>query len=398
MSKRVSSGAALSGKGVSRKWGKWTPAAVAVVVVAGVAIAVPVAANASVSLPTKTPAQVLELLESSRVQAFSGEITETSDLGLPSLPTGATAEGSGSDSSLASDLALLTGSNSLRVYVDGPKNLRLQDLGSLSERDVIRDGKDLWTYDSQSNSVEHATLTVNPNQHFSRPGVVPSTPGQPSIAEPRISQPSIPQTPDGLAKELVAKLESTSTLSVDDNLRVAGRAAYDLVLTPNATDTLVGSVAIAVDADTGMPLQVQVMAAGQKDPAVSIGFTSLDLSKPDASLFDFTPPAGAKVKELKSPLTRPVGPTHAPNAKPNTQSTEKVTGHGWDAVVTIAATSSEAGQLGKLSTSPEFAELTTPVAGGRVLHTSLFNILFSSDGRIIAGAVSVDRLQAVAAQ
>ena len=68
---------------MSGKWTKWTPAAVAIVVVAGAAIAVPVAANASVSLPTKTPAQVLELMESSRVTAFSGEITETSDLGLP---------------------------------------------------------------------------------------------------------------------------------------------------------------------------------------------------------------------------------------------------------------------------------------------------------------------------
>jgi outer membrane lipoprotein-sorting protein len=377
----------MSNRNTSNKWGKWAPAAAAVVVVAGVAIAVPVAANASVSLPAKTPAQVLELLESSRVHAFSGQITETSDLGLPSLPTGATAEGGaggGSDSGLAADLALLTGSNSLRVYVDGAKNIRLQDLGTLSERDVVRHGNDVWTYDSKSNSVEHARLAINPNHHFSRPGGVAPTPGPTSI----------PQTPDGLASEIVAKLSSTSTLSVDDNLRVAGRPAYDLVLTPKATDTLIGSVDIAVDADTGLPLQVQVMAAGQKDPAVSVGFTSLDLSTPDASLFDFTPPAGATVKELKTPRTHPVGPTHATEGKP----AEKVIGHGWDAVVTVTATSDQAGELGNLASSPEFSELTTAVAGGRVLHTTLFNILFTTDGRIIAGAVSVDRLQTVAAQ
>jgi outer membrane lipoprotein-sorting protein len=361
-----------------------------VVVVAGVAIAVPVAANASVSLPTKTPTQVLELLESSKVHAFSGEVTETSDLGLPSLPSGAAPEGVGTDSGLASDLALLAGTNSLRVYVDGSKNIRVQQLGSETERDVIRHGSDIWTYNSKTNAVDHATLSANPNHHFSRPGGAVPTPG--ATAAPEAI--NVPKTPDALAAEIVAKLESSSRLSVDDNLRVAGRAAYDLVLTPKATDTLVGSVAIAVDAETGLPLQVQVMAAGQQDPAVTIGFTSLDLSKPDASLFDFTPPAGAKVKELKSPRTHPVGPTHTLSTKP----AEKVTGHGWDAVVTITANSSESGELAKLSTSPEFAELTTPVGDGRVLHTSLFNILFTSDGKVVAGAVSVARLQAVAVQ
>ena len=74
---------------------------------------------------------------------------------------------------------------------------------------------------------------------------------------------------------------------------------------------------------------------------------------------------------------------------------------GWDAVVTIspsaASSSAEGSELSKLATSPEFAELTTSVAGGRVLHTSLFNVLFTSDGRIVAGAVSIARLQAVAA-
>lgn len=382
MSNRVSN---RDSSRVSNRWGRWAPAAVAVVVVAGAAIAVPIAANASVSLPAKTPAQVLELMEASHTSAFSGEITETSDLGLPSLPTGASPAGGGADAGLASDLALLTGTNSLRVYVDGSKNIRLQSFGTLSERDVVRHGNDVWTYDSKDNSVEHATLTAGGHKRIAHPGDTPSLPGATSI----------PQTPDGLANALVAKLESTSTLSVSDNLRVAGRAAYDLVLTPKATDTLVASVSIAVDADTGLPLQVEIDAAGQTTPAVSIGFTSLDLSTPDASLFDFTPPAGATVKELTKPHAHPVGPTHATAPKP--KSTQTVTGKGWDAVVTIAAGASE-NSLAKLATSPEFAELTTAVGNGRVLHTSLFNVLFTSDGRVIAGAVSVDRLQAVAAQ
>jgi outer membrane lipoprotein-sorting protein len=358
---------------MAKSWIRWTPAVVAVIVVAGVAVAVPATANASVSLPAKTPTQVLELADSSSVTAFSGTIEERSDLGLPSLPAGSVPSGGGSSD--AADLALLTGSNSLRVYVDGKTRVRLQDLESLAERDVIVNGSDVWVYDSKDNSASHSTLSSR--QHVIRPGTAP----QSAAPDPRDA------TPEGLAKNLIAKLEPTSTLSVDSNLRVAGRAAYDLVLTPKVTDTLIGSISIAVDAETGLPLQVQVNARGQKTPAVSIGFSSLDLSTPAASLFEFTPPAGAKVTETAPKQ----GAAKAPSAQ-STKSGETVTGHGWDSVVSVAA----AGSLSKVSQSSEFAELTTATAGGRLLHTSLFNVLFTTDGRIVVGSVSVARLEEVA--
>ncbi|HEY2642493.1 MAG TPA: DUF2092 domain-containing protein [Galbitalea sp.] len=350
---------------MSNKWLRWAPAAAAVVVVAGAAIAIPMSADATVSLPDKTPQQVLDLVASSTVTAFSGEITETSDLGLPALPAGASGRSGGS--SIASDLSLITGTNSLRVYVDGPKNVRLQDLESLGERDVIRHGTDVWVYDSKDNSVGHATATQKSGTTYKSP----------DAAAPDYT------TPDSMAKNLLAKLDTTSTITVGEATDVAGRSAYKLILTPKSSDTLVGSVSIAVDAETGLPLGVTVHAKGQSTPAFSIGFTSLSLAKPSASLFDFTPPAGAKVTELQKPDNTG---THA---KPKTT----VTGTGWDAVVTVSA----AGSLGELSTSSEFAQLTSPVAGGRVLHTSLFNVLFMTDGRVIAGAVPVARLQAVAA-
>jgi outer membrane lipoprotein-sorting protein len=359
---------------VFKSWLRWTPAVAAVVVVAGVAIAVPVTANAAVELPAKTPTQVLELVAASQVRAFSGTVEETSDLGLPSLPAGAGSSSSGSGA--AADLALLTGSNSLRVYVDGTTKARVQDLESLAERDVIRNGGDVWVYDSKDNSASHSTLVQR--RPLAHPGAAPQ-------ADPATPDPT-DLTPNGLATKLIAQLEKSSAISVDSNVRVAGRPAYDLVLTPKVTDTLIGSISIAVDAETGLPLQVRVDARGQKTPAVTVGFTSLDLSTPAASLFEFTPPAGAKVSELTKPAGGP-----SPQAEP-AKPTEKVTGHGWDAVVTVAA----AGSLSKLSQSAEFGELTTTVNGGRVLHTALFNILFTSDGRVIAGSVSVGRLQEVA--
>jgi outer membrane lipoprotein-sorting protein len=353
---------------------RWTPAVIAVVAVAGAAIAIPVSANASVSLPDKTPQQVLDLIASSSVTAFSGEITETSDLGLPSLPAGA--GGDSGSSSVASALSLITGTNSLRVYVDGPKNVRLQDLEQMGERDVIRHGTDVWVYDSKNNSVSHATVTPNSKS---------AHPVAPMYQSPDATSPQN-ATPDGLAKELLSKLETTSTITVGQATNIAGRSAYKLILTPKQSDTLIGSVSIAVDSATGLPLGVDVQAKGQSTPALNVGFTSLSLAKPAASLFNFTPPSGATVKQIKQPDAQ--GPVKKDAQKP----TETVTGTGWDAVVTVSA----AGSLADLTGSSEFAELTTAVTGGRVLHTSLVNILFTTDGRVIAGAVPVARLQAVA--
>jgi outer membrane lipoprotein-sorting protein len=359
-------------------WLRWAPAAVAVVAVAAVAIAVPTVASASVRLPSRTPTQVLELVASSTVTAFSGTVEETSSLGLPSIPAGSLP--SGVTSGAAADLALLTGANSLRVYVDGPTRARIQDLESLAERDVIRDGSDVWVYNSEANQVTHATLSSR--QHFVRPGATPqSVAPNANTADPQ------DLTPASLARKLIAQLSPTSTLSVDSNVRVAGRPAYDLVLKPKSTDTLVGAVSIAVDAQTGLGLRVQIDARGQKTPAVSIGFTSLDLTAPAASLFAFTPPSGATVTELPQQA-----PTSGASGDSGTKPAESVTGHGWDSVVSFAA----AGSLSKLSQSAEFGELTTAVSGGRVLRTSLFTILFTADGRIVAGSVSLARLQEVA--
>ncbi|MEJ1231399.1 MAG: hypothetical protein WDM88_13305 [Galbitalea sp.] len=65
---------------------------------------------------------------------------------------------------------------------------------------------------------------------------------------------------------------------------------------------------------------------------MSIAFSSLDLSTPAASLFDFTPPAGAKVTQVVAPRD---GVKHAGSTadKPAVS----VTGRGWDAVVTATA-------------------------------------------------------------
>ena len=351
---------------MSRTWLKWMPAVVVPVLIASAAVAVPLSANAAVNLSAKTPQEVLALVAAEKLTALSGTINQTSSLGLPDLPTA----GIGSDASASSALELLTGSHTARVYLDGATKERVQVLDRMAERDLIRSGSDVWLYDSKKKTAEHTTLPTR-TARTPEAGATALTPGE-------------------IAKKLLASVDSTTAVTLGEPILVAGRPAYDLVVTPKAAGTLVGSISIAVDSETGLPLSVEVAARGQKASAFSVGFSQIDLTTPTPPVFSFTPPAGAKVIEKAMPTA---AKGHLPAAQQPVAHKPTVIGTGWEAVVSVPSSKS----LGSLTSLPLFSKLTTAVAGGHVFHTSLANVLLMDDGRVFAGSVPVSRLQAVAA-
>jgi len=374
---------------VTRSWQRWIPAVAVPAVVAVVAVVGGVATTASADLPSRTPQEVLALVGASDVTSFSGTLAQSSDLGLPDISGIAGSAGgsgsSGSDAAGAFDatsaLELLTGSHTARVYADGADKLRVQVLDQLAERDVVRNGSDLWLYDSNDSSAVHSTL---PADSGDAAGDVPT---------------SIP-TPDELASEFLAAVDPTTDVSLGADTSVAGRSAYDLVLTPRTDATLVGSVSIAVDSETGMPLQVEVFARGVSSPAFEVGFTDLSLDTPSSDLFAFTPPAGTDVteKDLSGAghdgATPGDGSDAASGTAPGDGTRPTVIGEGWDAIVETSI----GGDLSSLTSNPLFAQLATPVDGGSVLQTTLVSVLLTDDGRLLAGAVPADSLQAAAAR
>ena len=351
---------------MSRPWLKWMPAvAVPAVIVAGV-LAVPLQAGAAVDLPEKTPQGVLELAAGSTVDTFSGTLEQSSELGLPEVPS----TGDAATAEFADALELLTGSHTVRVYQNGDDQSRVQVQDTMSERNLIRNGSDVWVYDSADNTATHVTL--------------PADAGETGDA-------GASYTPGELADKFLADVTPSAIVSLAANTQVAGRSAYDLVLTPNTDDTLVGSVSIAVDAETGLPLRVQVQARDADEPAISVAFTALSLEAPAADLFSFAPPAGATVSEETLPTT-----DDAAHAETD-QSGATVIGSGWDAVLAVPA-GEDADQLAELTASPLYTQLTDAVDGGRALSTTLVSVLITDDGRVFAGSVPVERLQAAAAQ
>ncbi|MCM6764236.1 hypothetical protein NB037_17610 [Rathayibacter sp. ZW T2_19] len=374
---------------MSTTWKRWAPAAAVPLVVVVAAVALPLSASAAGDLPEKSASELLSFVVENDVTAFSGEIEQTSDLGLPDLsalggsaPGGAAGGSSGSEASAVDALMeLATGSHEARVFVDADRGARLQVLDRLAERDVVATtGEGVWVYDSAENTATHF-LPPEPDG------------AEPDAAAPQSVPPTEVPTPSSIAEQLLASIDPSTTVAVGSDVEVAGRDAYELVLTPRDGTTLVGSVTISIDGETGLPLGVAVTARGGTAPAFAVAYSSIDFRAPDAAMLAFTPPAGAEVVEKAAPVHEEpgtVGPgTVEPGAveprEPAADGSDVLTtGTGWATVVELPAGGTEA--LGALDA------VSTPVPGGRALESALVSVLLTDDGRVLAGAVPVDVL------
>ncbi|TDW71535.1 outer membrane lipoprotein-sorting protein [Curtobacterium sp. PhB25] len=352
----------------------WLPAVIAPVVVAG-AVAAPMIANAAndpIAGTNPTAADVIASIAKSSDAQYSGKLSQSSDLGLPELPTGS--GGSSLEGDASDVLGLLTSSHTARVYVDGADKQRVQLTQQLAEQDVVRNGSEVWTWDSKERTATHVTLPSDTAKDL-QDGTT---------------------TPTDIAEQAIDAITPSTTVSKPTEVSVAGHDAWQITLTPKSSDTLVGTVRLAVDQQTGLPLRATIQAAGQDDPAVQVGFTSLDYGAPAARLFDFTPPSNAKVTE-KDLSDAEHGAhakgDHARGAHAGDEPT--FTGEGWGTIAELPAGTVDQSSLGD-EASGLLGQLTKAVDGGRAVQTSLVSVYLTDDGRVLAGAVPVSSLVAAA--
>lgn len=323
-------------------------------------------ANATPALPRLTAAQLLAKVAQSHVESLSGVVHTSTELGLPALPDTGGA---------LSPQVLLSGRHTLRVYLDGPDRQRVDLLGTLAETNMVHSGSDLWQWSSSTNKVTHAVRAGG------------------GTAEARSRPPA--GTPQALAGQLLAAIDPTTVVTVGTAAFVAGRPAYDLRLSPKSPDSLISRADLYVDSATGMPLRATLLARGATKPAVDVGFTSVDLSRPAARIFRFSPPPGSKVSEQAArPASalkrRSSGPpahfTPAPAGAPT------VLGSGWTAVAELRTGAAPAGDR-QVQMVLRGAEVVSGRFGsGRLLRTRLLTVLLTDDGRVFAGAVTPQAL------
>ena len=386
---------------------RWTPAVLAPVIIAATAVGLSVTASADVVLPEKSASQILQLIASNPTISFSGKVTKVANLGLPNINlipniSQATVDQMAKNmpkgtadflpkatiqDSLTTAIGFLAGTQQANIYVDGTTKARVQILDPMSERDLIRNGSDLWYYDAGKQTASHHALTA-----------AEQNPDTKMLALDSATLPFDINSPAAIADYLIKEASATTDFTVGRAARVAGQDAYTLTMRPKSADSLIDSVTISVDAANGLPLGVSVYAVGQSSAAFELSFDSIDFSAPSSSIFAFTPPAGTKLTEVATPVmaSEPKATEHAPTAAEQVQLAE-LGQAGWSAVVQVPADQA-APALQAIKNNTLYADLTKPVIGGRVFSTALLNILITDDGRLFAGAVTTAKLLQTAAR
>jgi outer membrane lipoprotein-sorting protein len=359
---------------------RWlVPTAAAVIVVGGGAAAGTIVANADPSLPERSAAQLLVDVQNAKVDGFSGTVVQTADLGLPALP-GMTGGAGGADL-----MKLVAGSNTARVWYAGEDKARLALMGTLGETDVIRNGSDVWLWRSTDSSATHFTMPADAER--AKPPALPQ---------------GLPSSPQEAADAALAAIDPTTAVTTTGAARVAGRSAYELILTPRDGASLVGQVRLAIDAEKHIPLGVDVYAKQANAPAVRIAFQQISFEVPDAEQFNFNPPPGTKVS---TPSASELAAKHdeaierAPKDQQPPAGT-KVVGKGWTSVlVTKLPTGDASGKEGAQKTGAQLdaviASLPKVSGGwgsGHLLTSALFSALITDDGRVLVGAVAPEKL------
>ena len=365
---------------------RWLAALLAAALILGAYAMVPTLAGAE-SPPTLAPISARDLLvkmERASVPGLSGEITVKSKLGLPDLT-----QFVGDNGEFAT--TLLAGTHTINIWQSGT-DVRLALPSTLAESDLVKRGDDVWVWQSEGQQVTHLTLQPHngdgdgENSHDASPEGAP--------------------TPEALAEHFLNSVDPTTRVTVRDTVSIAGRDAYELVLAPRSGTTLVADVVVAVDAETGLPLRVQVLSRDSGTPAVDVGFSSVDFSVPSAESFAFTPPPGSTVTEAGSAaeLFLPSGGRHndeggetgRPPGEDHEGST-RIVGEGWDSVAIIDL----GPETGGGSARDIIRRLGTPVHGvwgsGRMVHSTLVNVLLTDDNRLLIGSVPEAGLEAAAA-
>lgn len=393
---------------------KFLPAGVVAALITAGAITIPLQA-AAVTLPEVTADELVAMMNPD-VTGFSGTVEKTTDLGLPALEMSSMMSPEMVEDMadkmpegfedfipqlveknlLTQAIAFIAGTDTIRVFAS-EEGFRAQILDPLGQRDIIVTEGELWTYDSRTQTATTRSTDYRVDEE--------------EVKE-ALSKLSVDVTdPRAVAERLLEEAGPDTIIRVGDDHRVAGRTAYRLIIEPTSAVSLVSSIHISVDSENGMPLGVRVFSTEQTSPVAEIAFTQVSFDVPDASLFNFTPPPGATVEAVEFPesieqaiadIEAGVFDEDAAKARAEALadefapgSTVTQLGERWESVVAVSKLPTDLPM--DMLEMELFQDLLIQVNGGQVFSTPLLNVLMTDDGRVFAGAVTIEHLLSVAA-
>ena len=163
----------------------------------------------------------------------------------------------------------------------GKLRLELQSEGGGGDTQVLVDEHHFEIYDGGSETVYRGSLPGD--------GAGGSDPNQQA-------PPTLEQIEDSIAKAS-QHVELSGAIPSD----VAGQATYTLHAAPKHDGGLLGGAEIAWDASHGTPLRAAIYASGDGSAVLQLEATEVSFEAVSPSVFEISPPEGAKVIDLSPP-------------------------------------------------------------------------------------------------
>ncbi len=326
------------------------------------------------------------------------------------LLEGANLASGGQGGGLASSPLVSGGSGRLWIAKDGRVRVELQS--EQGDTQILLDGHTVTLYDAATNTLYRYTLPANDEgaserrRLLERPGLVQRR--RRRFRRSRLVRSRLVGCAEGSDTHhevpSVAKIEEAiSHLSEHANVSgamptdIAGRPAYTVRVSPKEGGSLLGGAELSWDADNGVPLRAAIYSSSSSSPVIELAATEISYGPVESSVFEFSPPPGAKVEEGSlapksgegGTATQPAGGEHP-----------KLTTHG-HGPATIAVLEGKAKQEEGKSAEQleELPKVTINGASASELRTELGTLLtFERAGvrYVVLGAVSPAAVEEVA--
>jgi outer membrane lipoprotein-sorting protein len=281
----------------------------------------------------------------------------------------------GSSGQLASS-PLLTGAAG-RLWVSRDGRLRLELQAERGDTQIVYDGHTVTLYDAARNTLYRytpsstgATDTQPPDHHEA-----------PSVAE---------------IEEAIGRLSKHANVSGAMPTDVAGQPTYTVRVSPKEGGSLIAGAELSFDAVHGLPLRAAIYSTTASAPVIELSATEISYGPVADSVFSFTPPADAKVEEVKPSGAHDQSGqgTHASGTKPHVT----IHGKGLSAIAEAQGSAAQKANSGEQALEG-LPKVSIDGTSASELRTALGTVLgFERAGvrYLLAGSVAPQALEAFA--
>ncbi|HSZ70294.1 MAG TPA: DUF2092 domain-containing protein [Solirubrobacteraceae bacterium] len=193
--------------------------------------------------------------------------------------------GGGGGGGGAASSPLLTGASG-RLWISSDGKLRVELQAEEGDTEILYDGHTLTLYDAASNSLYRYTPPQDSGEGGAGSGSTTDRHEVPTVAQ---------------IQEAIVHIMGHANLSGATPTDVAGQPAYAVRISPSHNGGLIGGAELAWDANHGVPLRLAVYSTQSATPVLELAATEISYGAVPSSVFEFTPPANAKVTEVEPP-------------------------------------------------------------------------------------------------